>query len=165
MKRLKLFLWIIGLLIIETVCTNRIGFFGSAPDLLFAFALAYVIAEEEFAYAIGVSVICGVCAGAFYSGNFSASVLIYTYSALLVNALRNRPRYLPDIVKLIFWSFVLSAVGEAVMYFAANLTLGLTELVNIVLPVSIYNLIGAAIIYLPAKKTLIVVDTDKKLIS
>lgn len=164
MKRLKLFLWIFILFIIRITIISRIGFFNSAPDLVFAFVIAYAMLEEEFSYAVGVSIICGICTGALCSSNFPLSVLMYVYSTLLVTALRNKPRHIPDFVKTLFWVFVLSLAGEAIMYFVMNLSLNTDAILKIILPFGVYNLAAALIIYPLAKKTLVVVDEKKKLI-
>lgn len=164
MKRFKLVIWILILFIIEIAVINRIRFFTSAPDIVFAFAVVYAMLEEDYNYAIGVSVICGICTGSVCSGSFPVSVLMYSYSALLVRALRNKPRYIPDFVKTLFWIFVLSAAGETVLYFVLNLSFGLRALWEIVLPFSVFNLIAAAVMYPIVKKTMTSVDEKKKLI-
>lgn len=164
MKRLKLFLWILILFIIEIVGLNRIDFFRSAPDLVFAFTIAYVMLEEDYTYAIGVGIICGIAAGALCSDSFPISVLMYSYSALIVKALRNKPRYIPDFAKALFWVFVLSAAGETIMYFALTLTLSVNVILTVILPLAVYNSAALLIIYPIVKKTLVVVDEKKKLI-
>ncbi|MGN0148649.1 MAG: rod shape-determining protein MreD [Clostridia bacterium] len=164
MKRLKLFLWIFILFILKTVVINRINFFNSAPDLVFAFVIAYAMIEEDFYYAACTGIICGICTGSLCSVSFPVSVLMYTYSVLLVTALKNKPRYIPDFVKTLFWVFILSAAGEAVLYFTINLSMGINVLFKMIIPFGIYNLAAAALIYPLVKKTMHIVDDKKKLI-
>lgn len=164
MKRFKLFVWILILFIIEITFINRLGFFHSAPDIVFAFAIVYAILEEDYSYAVGVGIICGVCTGSLCSGSFGASVLMYSYSVLLVRALVGKLRYIPDFSKMLFWVFVLSAAGEAAIYFVLNLSFETKILWEVILPFSLYNLIAAAVIYPLVKKTMVAVDEKKKLI-
>jgi rod shape-determining protein MreD len=164
MKRLKLFVWIFILFIIQVVIVNRIGIFNSAPDLVFAFVIAYAMVEEEFSYAAGVGIICGICTGSLCSVNFPVSVLMYTYSVLIVRTLQNKVRYIPNFVKAFFWTAVLSIAGEAVMYFVMNLSFGVDAFMRIILPFGVFNLVAEVIIYPLVKKTMVVIDEKKKLI-
>lgn len=164
MKKFKLIVWILALFIIEVSVMNRIRFFNSAPDLVFAFAIVYAMIEEEYEYAVGAAVICGICTGSVCSGSFSVSTLMYSYGAIIVKALGNKMRYIPDFAKTLFWTFVMSAAGEAVMYFALNLSFEMSVLWRVILPFSVCNTIAAAILYPIVKKTMIVVDEKKKLI-
>lgn len=164
MKRLKLFLWIFILFIMDIVVINRIDFFNSAPDLVFVFVIAYAVLEEEFSYVIGVSIICGVCAGALFSSNFPVSVLLYAYSALLVTALRGKLRYVPAFVKALFLALILSFIGEAIMYFILNLSFKTDVILKIILPFGVYNFAAELIIYPLVKKTMITVNEKEKLI-
>lgn len=164
MKRLKLAIWILILFVIEIVFINRLGFFASAPDIVFAFAVSYAMLEEDYYYAIGVSIICGVCTGSVCSGSFGVSVLMYSYSAILVKACANKLRYIPDSAKTLFWVFVLSAAGNAVIYFTLNLSFDLSVLWRVVLPYCMCNLAATAVIYPLVKKTMVIVDEKKKLI-
>lgn len=164
MKRFKIFVWVLILFIIEIAVINRLGVFRSAPDIVFVFAIVYAIIEEDYSYAISVGIICGICTGSLCSDSFSASVLMYSYSVLIVRALINKPRYIPSFVKMLFWVFVLSAVGEAAIYFILNLSFGPMVLWKVILPFCVYNLIAAAVIYPLARKTLLVMDEKKKLI-
>ncbi len=164
MKRFKLLVWILALFLIEVVVVNRIGLFNSAPDLTFAFAIVYAMLEEEYYYAVGAAVICGICTGSICSGSFTVSVLMYSYGAVIVKALHDKPRYIPDFAKTLFWTFALSAAGEAVMYFTLNLSFELSVLWRIILPFGVSNTIAAAVLYPLVKKTMVVVDEKKKLI-
>lgn len=164
MKRLKLAIWILILFVIEIVFINRLGFFASAPDIVFAFAVSYAMLEEDYYYAIGVSIICGVCTGSVCSGSFGVSVLMYSYSAILVKACANKLRYIPDSAKTLFWVFVLSAAGNAVIYFTLNLSFEASVLWRVVLPYCMCNLAATAVIYPLVKKTMVIVDEKKKLI-
>lgn len=164
MKRFKLVVWILILFVIEIVFINRLGFFASAPDIVFAFALSYAMLEEDYYYAIGVSIICGVCTGSICSGSFGVSVLMYSYSAIIVKACANKLRYIPDIAKTLFWVFVLSAAGNAVIYFTLNLSFEANVLWRVILPYCMCNLAATAVIYPLVKKTMVIVDEKKKLI-
>lgn len=164
MKKFKLIVWILILFIIEVAVMNRIRFFNSAPDLVFAFAIVYAMIEEEYEYAIGAAVICGICTGSVCSGSFSVSTLMYSYGAIIVKAFENKMRYIPDFAKALFWTFVMSAAGEAIMYFALNLSFEMSVLWRVILPFSVCNTIAAAILYPIVKKTMIIVDEKKKLI-
>lgn len=164
MKRFKLVVWILILFVIEIVFINRLGFFASAPDIVFAFAVSYAMLEEDYYYAVGVSIICGVCTGSICSGSFGVSVLMYSYSAIIVKAFANRLRYIPDFAKTLFWVFVLSAAGNAITYFALNLSFELSVLWRVILPYCVCNLAATAVIYPIVKKTMVVVDEKKKLI-
>lgn len=164
MKRFKLFVWILVLFIIEFTIINRIAFFNSAPDLVFAFAVAYAMLEEEYEYAVGAAIICGICTGSICSGSFSVSVLMYSYGAIIVKALENKLRYIPDFAKALFWTFVMSALGEAIMYFTLNLSFDPITLWRVILPFSLCNTAAEAILYPIVKKTMVVFDAKKKLI-
>lgn len=164
MKRIKLTLWILILFIIEVALVNRIRLFNSAPDLVFAFAVVYAMLEEEYEYAVGVAIICGICTGSVCSDSFTVSVLMYSYGAIIVKALRNRLRYIPDFAKTLFWTFALSAAGSAVMYFTLNLSFEFGVLWRVVLPFCVSNTAAAAVLYPIVKKTIVIVDEKKKLI-
>lgn len=164
MKKFKLIVWILALFIIEVTVMNRIRSFNSAPDLVFAFAIVYAMVEEEYEYAIGAAVICGICTGSVCSESFAVSTLMYSYGAIIVKTLENKLRYIPDFVKALFWTFIMSAAGEAVMYFALNLSFEVSVLWRVILPFCICNTIAAAILYPIVKKTMVIVDEKKKLI-
>lgn len=163
-KRVKLLVWILILFLIEILLINRLGFFASAPDIVFAFVIVYAALEEDYAYAVTVAIICGVCTGSVCSGSFPVSVLMYSYSALLVRALINKPRYIPVPAKTIFWALVLSMIGNAVIYFTLSLTFELRILTKSVIPFGVCNAAAAAIIYPLVKRTILAVDEKKKLI-
>lgn len=164
MKKFKLIVWILGLFIIEVTIMNRIRFFNSAPDLVFAFAIVYAMLEEEYEYAVGTAIICGICTGSVCSESFSVSTLMYSYSAVLIKAFENKLRYIPDFAKALFCTFVMSAAGEAVMYFALNLSFEISVLWRVILPFGLCNTAAAAILYPIVKKTMVIVDEKKKLI-
>ncbi len=164
MRRLKLFIWITLLLVIKITIINRIGYFNYAPDPLLAFAIAYALIEEDFNYAVAVSVICGMCGGALSSVNFPVSVLTYGYGAVVITALKGRARHIPDFAKTYFYTAVFSFAESSVMYFVMNLSYDTNTFLTIILPYVICNVIAAAIIYPIAKKTLLIIDEKKKLI-
>lgn len=164
MKRLKLLIWILVLFIIEIVFINRLDFFSSAPDVVFAFCIAYAVIEEDYDYAVGIGIICGICTGSICGGSFAASVLMYSYSVLIIKELLNRLRYIPYFAKMLFFAFALSAIGKAVIYFVLNLSFELRILWEVILPYAICNLIAAAVLYPLVKKTMVVIDEKRKLI-
>lgn len=163
-KRFKLLVWILILFLIEILLINRLGVFASAPDIVFAFVIVYAALEEDYTYAVAVAIICGVCTGSVCSGSFPVSVLMYSYGALLVRALRNKLRYIPASAKTIFWVLVLSMIGNAVTYFTLSLAFELRIMTESVIPFGVCNAAAAAIIYPLVKKTILAADEKKKLI-
>ena len=153
MKNFKIFLWVLFLFIFQAVCVDYVRIRGIVPDVVFAFVTAFAVIEGDFVSVAVAAVICGVFSGSFGGNIFAFEVLLYTYSALIILKLRDKPKNLPRVIEVVAAAFLFSAAGEAVKYFLVNFTLTPVAAARIFLPCAAYNTVIAAAIYLALKYT------------
>ena len=166
MKNFKMFVWIAVLLIIQTVTAHYIRIFDVAPLVLLPFAVAAALLEDNFSYAEIIGVICGLCAGTFTGRNFFISVFAVTFTAVAVMNLRERPRYVNNIWKMLFWTAAVTFIWEALEYFMLYHSFsgyGRAPFSKTVLLI-IYNSLLSFIIYPLLRKTVYNKEEKKKLI-
>ena len=156
MKVLKYVIWIFLLFILQTVTLNYIAPFGFRPDLILPFVVIVAIKEDTLKNSMLISIICAVAAGALSGKNFSFCVLFYTYVGAVVFGMRNHPRYVPDLAKIPFWTFISAAVGESVSYLLlySSVKWFVKAFFVHILPISLITTAVGMVLYFLASKTL-----------
>lgn len=159
MRKLKLLLTILILLLIETSAVSFIGVSKIVPDLMFAFVTAYAAVEDEFVDNIAVSIVCGVLMSLFNQKGFMYTVILYTYSSLLIYYIYQKKRPFHR------WALVLAAntvfgvfanfIYALLMSKSINGSEIIKILVYVVLPMALYNIPAVIIMYNIVKKVFI----------
>lgn len=166
MKNFKMFVWIAVMLIIQTVTVHYIRIFDVTPLVLLPFAIAVALLEDNFGYTEIIGVICGLCVGTFTGRNFFLSVFAVAFSAAAVMNLRERPRYVHDIWKMLFWTAAVTFIWETLAYFMLYHSFsgyGGVPLSKTVVTM-LYNSLISFIIYPLLRKTVYNREEKKKLI-
>lgn len=164
MKNFKTVIWIFFVFLIQTVIIAPIHIFSACPSLVLSFIMCVVILENEFRRAAIISIVCAAAMGALGGRGFTVLVLFYVYSAVAVFAVRKKPLYAADSFKALFWSFVVSAVFEVLMFAVTYRTVRVQMLLSDALVTAVINTVMAGIIYPILKKTLYRDENKKKLL-
>ncbi len=164
-RNFKVFLWIFIVFLVQTVIVARIHVFGAVPSLVLAYVMCVMILENEFRNAVMISIICAAVMGALSGRNFSLTVLFYSYTSIIVFALRKKPAYIGNFPKVIISTFILSALFEVIIYFLRTLTLDVNILLDNALPTGIFNAVLAAVVYPVLKRTMYKEEKKKLLIA
>lgn len=156
-KNFKLAVWIILLIIFQTVICKYIAVDGIIPDLMFVFIVSFVVLEEKFAYCVAIPVICGFLIDVLSRRAFGTGVLSYTYTALLCYALGEHffKEKLWFAVPMIFLAtFASESVFFLFSVSAFKISMIFEALKEVVLPTAIYNTAVTFLIYPILKKTI-----------
>lgn len=151
--------------LIQTVAVSRIHAFGAVPSVVMAYAMCVMILEDEFKNAAIISIICAAAMGALGGRDFPLTVLFYSYSAIIVFALRKKAAYIGNFPKSVIAVFVASAVFEVLMYVARTMSADASMLLDDALPTAAFNAAFAMVIYPILKRTMYKEEKKKLLIS
>lgn len=165
MRNFKIFLWIFIVFLIQTVIVARIHVFGAVPSLVLAYVMCVMVLENEFRNAVTISIICAAAMGALSGRDFPLTVLFYSYTSIMVFALRKKPAYIGNFPKAIISTFILSALFEVIMYVLRTMSVDMSVLTHNALPTAVFNVIFVMIIYPILKKTMYKEEKKKLLIS
>ena len=164
MKQFKLFLWIAGLLFLQTALSVFFNFKGILPDLLFAFAIAYAAYERSLKPVIWIAVICGVITCAAGADEFVFVMIIFTAGAALTYMLYDAPHRMAGAMRAFTGAVLFTAAGSLVVFMLSTLSFDLTYFLYHILPVTALNALCAVLIYAGLAKCFEIKDTAKKLI-
>ena len=164
MKQFKLFLWIAGLLFLQTALSVFFNFKGIVPDLLFSFAVAYAAYERSLKSVMWVTVICGVIACATSAGEFAFVMIVFVFSAALTYMSYDAKHRMSGVLRALTGAAFFTAAGGTIMYMLSTLSFDLGYFLYRVLPVTAENSVCAILIYAGLTKCFDIKDTAKKLI-
>ena len=143
-------LWIFLLMLVQTAASEFLMIKSVAPDLLFAFSLAFACREEKLMNVLITALVCGVAADFLCHSSFAGCSGIYTYSALLMFFLKNL-FIKPNIVFLSVIALLLFLAGKSLTYGVICLY-GVQSITrcfeNYIIPVSFYNTLCFAVMTL-----------------
>lgn len=165
MRNFKIFLWIFIIFLIQTVILGHIHVFGAVPSLVLAYIVCVMVMENEFRSAVTISIICAGIMGGLSGRDFMITVLFYVYSSIIIFALRKKPAYVNNCIKVIMWTLISSAILEILFFAVRNLSLNLSMLINDALPTAIFNVVLAGILYPILKRTMYKEEKKKLLIA
>ena len=166
MKSLKLAVWIIALILLQTVTAHYIKIAAVSPVFMLPFAVSLMLFEESFAHASAEGAIIGLCSGVFMGEDFFLTAVVMIAAAFAVYSFKRRPRYVHNIFKTVFWTALFSFVW-AILYFMIQyrVSMNFKEFLYPYITVSvIYNSVIAVIIYPLLGRTLYGKNEKKKLI-
>ena len=163
MKKIKLIIWIVVLMLLESLGYARI--FGAVPALSFAFLICVALNDDSFYTAAVTGGICGLLAGSLTDRNFSFIFIFYTLCAAAVYVLRKKPRYTHAIFKAVFWCGLLTAIMEFALFAIETKSISFFAVYSIVLPSVLYNIAAALVIYPLIMKTVYNSEKKRKLIA
>ena len=83
MKKLKIFVWIAVLLLIQTCLLPYIKIKNLAPELLFVFSVCYALQEKEWNFQFFVPILCGAAVDWMGGQFFGANTILYMLSSML----------------------------------------------------------------------------------
>lgn len=162
MKKIKIGIWFVILLIIQTTIAHYIRIFDVTPVFILPFAVGVMLLESEFSYAVGIGAICSIFASCFLGRNFFLSAVIVMLFSVLTFNLRMKPRYMHTLLKMIIWTSVITLVWETLSHLMLYRSFELYK--GVIFPqifISvIYNAVIACIIY-PILKNTVYKDTEK----
>lgn len=149
MKIFKYTLWIVVLLLLQTVVVNDIRIMSLRPDIILPFVVISAMREDSFKAATVVSIVCAVLVGALCGRNFSFSVLFYTYLAAIVFNTRRYLRHMPDFVRYIIRVIPAAIISEAVSYLILYMSFDwfLKAFILYMLPSALYTVAVSALLY------------------
>lgn len=142
MDKVKLFVIIALITLIEAVFSVYIKIGGIMPDLLFVFVLCYAVERYSISSTITISVICGVLADCLVGRIFGNYLAIFSISAIMMWLIKDNILKNSLIVSFIL-IFVFGILAKS-MYFLSNISVlkeagYLYSLFRIILPETIYN--------------------------
>lgn len=165
MKKVKLFVWMILLIILETTVTRYLRIDNTVPALTYAFLICVAVRDENFPTVVLVGGICGVLGGSLLGKSFHFIFMFYTLSAAAVFYLRKKPRYTHSILKAVFWCGILTALYELGLYALENKGIDFFTVYAAMLPSALYNIATVLILYPLVSHTVYNKDVKKKLIA
>ncbi len=163
-RNFKIGIWIFCALLIQTVIVSQIHIFGAGASLIAGYIVCVTVLENEFRNALTITVIAAALTGALSGRGFEAVTLFYAYSAVIIFALRKKPRYVGAFPKALAWTFICSGLVETVLFFIDRRTLTSDMLLYAALPAAAVNTALAALIYPLLKKTMYKEEKEKLLI-
>ena len=164
MRKLKVFLWMFIIFLIQTVIVSRIRFYGAVPSIVMAYAVSVMLLEEEFNSAASTAVLCAVSAGALCGRNFYVMTLYIFFVSLIVFALRRKPLYIAGFLKAIFYTFVFSGALEILFFAMTNMTVTTDMLLYDALTTAAVNTVFVIATYPLLKRTMYKKEEKKLLI-
>ena len=164
MKQFKLFLWIAGLLFLQTAISVFFNYSGILPDLLFAFAISYAAYERSLKPVMWIAVICGIITCAIGADEFVFVMIIFVCGAAVTYMLYDMPRRMAGAMRALTGAALFTAAGSLVTYMLITLSFDLSYFLYHILPVTAMNAACAALIYAGLAKCFDIKDTAKKLI-
>ena len=164
MKQFKLFLWIAGLLFLQTVLSVFRNYNGILPDLLFSFAIAYAAYERSLKPVMWITVICGVITCASTADEFVFVMIIFTAGAALTYMSYDAPHRMAGAMRALTGTVLFTAAGAVITYMLTTLSFDLNYFLYHILPVTALNAVCTVLIYAGLKKCFDIKDTAKKLI-
>ncbi len=164
MRNFKIFLWIFAVLLIQTVILAQVRLFGAIPSLVLVYAVCVMILENEFKNAVTVSIICAAAMGALGGRGFVLTTLFYVYAAILIFSLRDKPAYMGNLPKALFWTFLTSFAAELMYYAAVRFTLNADVIFSDALPTALFNTAMALAVYPLLKITMYKEEKKKRLL-
>lgn len=165
-KNFKLTVWVIILLIFQTVICRYIAVGGIIPDVVFVFAISFVVLEKKYSYCLAVALICGFFADILGGRGFGVNILSYTYSALLCYAVGEH-FFKEKLVFAVPMVFCMTFLCE-LMFFVFNIKMfaasGFWHITKtVILPSALYNTVITIAVYPLAKRTLYKSDNYVKI--
>ena len=164
MKQFKLFLWIAGLLFLQTALSVFFNYSGILPDLLFAFSIAYAAYERSLKPVMWVTVICGVITCACGADEFVFVMIIFAAGAALTYMSYDAPHRMAGAARALTGALLFTAAGSLVTYMLTTLSFDLTYFLYHIIPVTVLNALCSVLIYAGLTKCFEIKDTAKKLI-
>ena len=164
MKQFKLFIWIAGLLFLQTALSVFFNYSGILPDLLFAFAVSYAAYERSLKSVMWVTIICGVITCASSADEFVFVMIIFVAGAALTYLSYDAPHRMAGAMRAFTGAVLFTAAGSLVTYMLTTLSFDLTYFLYHILPVTAMNAVCAVLIYAGLAKCFDIKDTAKKLI-
>lgn len=165
MKKLKLFVWTFVMILLQAVSANYIRIYDVAPVFFIPFTAGVMLFEDKFAYIAVMAIAGSVCTAVFAGGDFFFTCILMLALLLVFSSLRDYPRYMPGIWKLLIWTVIMSFVWETVtcVLFCKNIG-GLQKALSYkTLIFAAYNALTACVIYPLLKKTLYNIDEKRRL--
>ena len=147
MKQFKLFLWIIGLLFLQTILLVFFNYSGILPDLLFAFVIAYAAYERSLKSLMWVTVICGIITCALSADEFVFVMIIFTAGAAATYMSYDAPHRMSGAMRALTGAILFTAAGSLVTYMLTTLSFDLEYLLYHILPVTALNAVCSVLIY------------------
>ncbi len=164
MRNFKIFLWIFVILLIQTVILAQIRALGAIPSLVLVYAVCVMILENEFRVAVTVSIICAASMGALGDRGFALTTLFYVYSSIVIFSLRDKPAYVGNLPKALFWTFLSSFAAEIMYYASSHFTVSADAILNVALPTALFNTVMVLAVYPLLKITMYRDEKKRKLI-
>lgn len=141
MKRIKLLIWAVVLIILDSSVTHYIRIFDTVPALTYAFVICAAVMEEDFKLTVILGGVCGMLYGSLTGRSFEAVFVAFALSAAVVNYIKGKSSY--GLLKAVFRCAVLTAFGSVTM---SVLTSGAVTALSVVAPV-LYNVAAVLFIY------------------
>lgn len=163
-RKLKIFLWIFVIFLVQTVIISRIHVLNATPSLILPYVVCVMMLEPDLVTAYTIGAICSVSAGALCGQNFVLMSLYMFLSSLAVFGLKKRPVYVKNIVKALFGTFIIAGAGETLFFAVRHMNVTVSFLLGGALPGAIISTVFAIIIYPVLKRTMYKEEKKKLLI-
>ncbi len=164
MKQFKLFLWIAGITIAETVLSVFVNIKGITPDLLLAFTIAYAAYERSLKPVVVIAVICGIIASAVGADEFVVIMIAFAVGAVITYMSYDAPHKPAGFIRAGIGTALITAVGGAVLYMIGALSFDVWYFLYNTVPEALINAALAMLIYAALTQCFDIKDTAKKLI-
>ena len=148
MRVVKIIIWLVLLMVLETVFGSLFSIKGAMPDLLAAFAVAYCIHERRLQVAAYIMLACGIITGSEPGKSFLVEVLVCAGAGLLAYGARRRMKFIPAWIKSCILTAAAAFVVAAVQYLTnAGDAISIQGLIYSILPKTIYTFAAGLALY------------------
>ena len=162
MSKIKIFIWIFLLYIIQSVFYPIMSLSGIIPELLLGFAVSYASLEKNIKKSSWVIIICALLSGTGIGRVFPVTVIAVGVAGVIVYVICDYMRFIPRIIRVQCVTAIFAFVTCCCEYFTSEKTLTYTFLANICLWYTLYTTLMSSIIYLILKRS--TGEGDKKLL-
>lgn len=164
-KNIKIILWIIAVIVFQTVICGYIAVDGIIPDIVFVFTIAFVVLEEKFSYCAVMPILCGFLVDMMSARGFGINIICYTYSALLCYAVGEhffKQKLWFAVPMVLIGTFICESMYFILNFSDFNVRLIANAIKEVIIPVTIYNTFMTFVIYPLLKKTIYTVRHEYK---
>lgn len=156
-KNIYIFIWAVILIIFQTSICEYWSIKGIHPNVLFTFVICLAVLEKNFTYCAAVPVILGIVIDTLCGNTIFYSMISFSISALICYEIGEH-FFKEKFVFALPLVFIFTFITE---FLFMILSVGITDyeyiisgIVNVIIPVSVYNTVMALIIYPLCKFTL-----------
>ena len=164
MKKIKIFVWIAVIFILQLTLMHHLTVFGTKALLVLPFVSVFAVISGSFRNTLIVSLICGTFTGSLLGYDFFVATTFVALMAIIIFSLKEHFVYMPVIVKIFLGTFIFSMIWEVVVFclIVSEILIYKDILFSHILIVTLYNSVVSILIYPLLKSTVLENESRKK---